>query len=552
MELLLSPVIALLVALMISVSVVPLMMRLAPRIGMIDLPDPRKVHVTPIPRVGGIGIAMGALSALLLLAPWDRFLGSFVTGALILCFFGGWDDMKEIGHYPKFAGQIIAAALVIWVGDVWIADFPLLSEPLPAYVGKPFTLITIVGVINAINHSDGLDGLAGGESLLGLGAMSILAFFGGSENFLFYTAAVSGGVLGFLRFNTHPAKVFMGDLGSQFIGFGLAVLAIQLTQQAIPGLSKTVALLIVGLPVADILMVLYLRISAGMNWFRATKNHIHHRLLELDFSHHEAVLIIYSTQVVIVAGALAMAYELEVLVMAYYMLISGALFLALWLAHARGWRFRPTAGAKQDRQLVVGQLRKVQRVPLFFVKITVPIFLLFAAVTLDLHADLHSVFVMAAIPACLLLGLLVFGLTRSASLYRTAMFCAVAVLGYCSYVLYPDTLSDGAAGLAPNSTLSMAYIGALALMIAWEGFVKKSEFSATTMDFLIMVLLVAATVFAREIAGAPAFWTVIVEMTVLFYACELIITMAARRWNYTLSLSALASMAILMIKPLLA
>jgi UDP-GlcNAc:undecaprenyl-phosphate GlcNAc-1-phosphate transferase len=552
MELLLSPVIALLVALMISVSVVPLMMRLAPRIGMIDLPDPRKVHATPIPRVGGIGIALGTISALLLMAPWDTFLAAFVAGAAVLCFFGGWDDMKEIGHYPKFAGQIIAAALIIWVGDVWIADFPFLAEPLPGWIGKPFTLVTIIGVINAINHSDGLDGLAGGETLLGLAAMSILAYLGGSQTFLFYTAAVSGGVLGFLRFNTHPAKVFMGDLGSQFIGFGLVVLAIQLTQQAIPGLSKTIALLLVGLPVADILMVLYLRVSGGMNWFRATRNHIHHRLLELDFSHHEAVLIIYSTQVLIVAGALAMAYEVEALVVAYYLAISGALFMALRVAHRRGWRFRPGKALTQQRRFVSGQFERLQRVPLLFVKITVPLFLLFAALTLDLHAGLDSVTPIAAIPACLMFCALIFGLKRSATLYRLSMFCAVAVLGYCNYALFPVVEADAALGLGPNSMFSMAYMAALAVMIAWEGFVKKSEFSATTMDFLIMVLLVAATVLAHEMAGATAFWTVIVEMTVLFYACELVITMGAIRWNYALSVSAVASMAILMVKPLVA
>ena len=156
-------------AMAISMAIVPLMIRLAPALGMMDKPDARKVHDTPIPRVGGIGIVIGAIIPMIIWLPFTDLTLSIFFGALILLVFGTWDDIAELGHYVKFVGQFLAAAVVVYYGDLYVSYFPLNSyETISEAIGRPFTVIAIVGMINAINHSDGLDGLAGGESLISL------------------------------------------------------------------------------------------------------------------------------------------------------------------------------------------------------------------------------------------------------------------------------------------------------------------------------------------------------------------------------------------------
>ena len=223
----LNPGIYLIVALMgmaVSMAITPLMMRLAPYIGMVDLPDPRKVHSTPVPRVGGVGIVIGALLPLLIWLPFDDLTLSFLIGSSVLLVFGVWDDVSELDHYVKFVGQFIAAGIIVYYGDLYVVHFPFMGgNLLPEWVGRPFTVIAIVGMMNAINHSDGLDGLAGGESLLSLAAIIYLAFLYDSSVMVIIASATIGGVFGFLRFNSHPARVFMGDGGSQFLGFSITI-----------------------------------------------------------------------------------------------------------------------------------------------------------------------------------------------------------------------------------------------------------------------------------------------------------------------------------------
>ena len=199
-------------AMAISMVIIPLMMRLAPVLGMIDAPDDRKVHTKPIPRVGGLGIVLGALVPMLVWLPFTDLTISIFLGTTILLVFGTWDDIAELGHYVKFTGQFLAAVCVVYYGDLYVSHFPLNNyETLPEFIGKPFTVIAIVGMINAINHSDGLDGLAGGESLISLSVIAYLAYVFDSHLMLVLCAATVGGIFGFLRFNSHPARVFMGD-----------------------------------------------------------------------------------------------------------------------------------------------------------------------------------------------------------------------------------------------------------------------------------------------------------------------------------------------------
>src|SRR5262245_3175518 len=145
----------LLLGVAVSMLIIPLAAKLAPRLGLLDLPDARKVHVEPVPRVGGWGIAIGMLLPLALSFELDPLLVSFILGCLVLFLFGVWDDAREIGHWPKFTGQILAVAIVVFYGDLYVSRLPFFDElTLDATTGKAFTLFVMVGTINAINHSD--------------------------------------------------------------------------------------------------------------------------------------------------------------------------------------------------------------------------------------------------------------------------------------------------------------------------------------------------------------------------------------------------------------
>ncbi|NIR30073.1 MAG: undecaprenyl/decaprenyl-phosphate alpha-N-acetylglucosaminyl 1-phosphate transferase, partial [Gammaproteobacteria bacterium] len=201
-------------AMVISMALIPLAARMAPAVGMIDRPDARKVHAVPIPRVGGIGIVIGALVPMVLVAEADDLSVAFAIGGVALLLIGAWDDVEALDPYVKLLGQIVAAALVVYYGDLYVRYFPFLGhDPLPAWIGQPFTVFALVGAINALNTSDGLDGLAGGESVLSLAGVTYLAYQADGVSALMLAAATIGGVFGFLRYNSHPARVFMGDSG---------------------------------------------------------------------------------------------------------------------------------------------------------------------------------------------------------------------------------------------------------------------------------------------------------------------------------------------------
>lgn len=222
-----------LLSLFITMSLIPVLSRFAGNMNVLDVPDWRKVHGRPVPRVGGLAMAIGALiSALLWIKP-GSFAYAYLIGASIIVMVGFLDDIKGINYRAKFAGQIAAALVLIFVGGVKITTLGNLlpeSVVLPDWLAVPLTLIVIVGVTNAINLADGLDGLAGGICLISLSCLGYFAFLEGDTLIIFLAVALSGAILGFLRFNTFPATVFMGDAGSLLIGFSVIALTLNLTR----------------------------------------------------------------------------------------------------------------------------------------------------------------------------------------------------------------------------------------------------------------------------------------------------------------------------------
>jgi UDP-GlcNAc:undecaprenyl-phosphate GlcNAc-1-phosphate transferase len=508
-----------LTALAISMATTPVMMRLAPRLHMVDMPDSRKVHAVAIPRVGGIGIVAGALvSAMLWMEP-QSWLGSYLLGSLILMIFGAADDSMELGHYIKFLGQFIAAIAVVFWGDIWVSHVPFLASELEPAIGKPFTIIALVGVMNAINHSDGLDGLAGGESLLSLGCIAYLGSLVGGMQVVVLAAAIGGGVFGFLRFNTHPAQVFMGDAGSQFLGFSLGVLAVLLTQQVNPGLSMALPALIIGLPIVDILAVFAQRVYYGMNWFRATRNHIHHRLLDLGLTHGQSVVAIYSVQVLLVLGSLLLSYESDVLVASSYLAVCASVFALINLAERRGWRCARASEPVDPSSSPVGtRFAMLRQLPLKFLKFTVPLYLIAAGLLIE---HVPSDF---ALPAAGVLGLA--GLSLLLKPVATKrLFLRLALYSGVACVVYLLDQSESFAGSAAAS-IEKAYFVLLGLAVAATLRLHQGAngFRTTPLDFLLVIVVVVSGVLAaRQTADHSVVAGTIVRLAVLFYACELAI-----------------------------
>jgi len=529
-----NPFFLLTVAVAISMLVIPLAWRLAPRLGLVDMPDPRKVHSLPVPRVGGWGITIGSLVPLALALTLDPLMQSFIIATVTLFLFGIWDDARQINHWFKFAGQFIAVGVIVYYGDLYVARLPFFEgEVLSAAVGKPFTMVAMVGMINAMNHSDGLDGLAGGETMLSLIAIAILGYSVSDTLLVGVALATIGGILGFLRFNSHPARVFMGDGGSQVLGLTLGFLAVYLTQRAGSAMSAALPLLLFGVPVADILAVLYQRVTGGMNWFRATRNHAHHRLLDLGFSHYETVVIIYSLHAALVVTALLLRYALDSIVAGVFAMAIAALYAALFVAERRHWQLGARGGRFSRLGAFIARLnleRTLRAATLLLIAVLIPAFTLLAALRVA-RVPPDFGLVAAALGAGLLIEMVLRraagpALLRAAS-YVTALFSAYLLIHF------PVAQTTADRQLAMGAIIVLAAAIGLHIRVTTE-----DRFRTTPTDFLIVFGLLTLMVLGLINVGSRDTVDLVIYATVLLYGSEVLIGQASRRrmvlWASTL------------------
>ncbi len=339
-------------SIIISIVLIPVLIKYATALRLVDQPNARKVHTVAIPRCGGIGLAAGAISAMSLFAPMQEEIFGLFIGGLIILTFGILDDRFDLHYKWKFLGQFLAVFAVM-IGGVYIQYIPFNGLEVASLVfALPLTVFFVVGVINAVNLSDGLDGLAAGIMLLSFSAMVYLALEANGANGVkgaVVALAVAGGIVGFLWYNTHPAIVFMGDTGSQYIGFMAAFLSILLTQKINPALNPALPLLLLGLPILDTLTVMARRIRAGRSPFSPDKTHIHHKLMEYGFTHAEAVGCIYLIQGVFLGSAFAFRYSSDLIVIGIYLLISSTLLFLFYVASKTEWSLHPAYENKERR-----------------------------------------------------------------------------------------------------------------------------------------------------------------------------------------------------------
>src|ERR1700733_7976613 len=341
-----------LLAMVVTIAWLPIFGRVAAKWRVVDQPGERKVHALPIPRIGGVAMAIGVLVPAIIVVPLQAADRYFLIAAGGLTAFGALDDRFDLDYRIKMAGQVLAAGIVVLGGDIQIHALTLDDRlMLPAWVSVPLTMFFLVGITNAINLADGLDGLAGGTTFLSLCAVAMLAYSGGQFSSAALAVTFAGAVFGFLRSNTFPASGFMGDAGSQLLGFAVGVLSLRATQSGTSAVSATTPVLLLALPILDTLSVMVQRISEGRSPFSADKNHIHHKLLSFGFDHHEAVMVIYLIQADLFLLAYWMRYESDLAILGVVTVFFVASLTIFHRAAHSGWRLRDPIGPREDPPL---------------------------------------------------------------------------------------------------------------------------------------------------------------------------------------------------------
>lgn len=289
----------------LALALTPLVKKFAVRIGAMDTPNARKVHTRIMPRLGGLGIFLAFIITVAALLPFVSawfttrdmsFVSAFLIGGSIIVLIGALDDRFELSAKVKLLGQIVAASVVVFGFNIRVdfvnIPFQDAYSSLETWVSIPLTILWIVGVTNAINLIDGLDGLAAGVSGIAIGTIAVMSFLMGNTMIALMCLVLLGSIIGFLFFNFHPAKIFMGDTGSLFLGFSLAMLSM-LGFKQIAVVSFITPLIIIGVPLSDTLFAIIRRAVQRKPIFSPDKGHLHHCLRELGFSHRQTVLIIY-------------------------------------------------------------------------------------------------------------------------------------------------------------------------------------------------------------------------------------------------------------------
>ncbi len=296
---------AIVVAFVASIILTPLVRKLAFRIGAVDHPNYRKVHMSVMPRIGGLAIFGAFLIGYILLRPEDSHATGILVGAAIILVTGFLDDMLEITAKAKVLGQLAAAIVVVTWGGLQIEfiNFPFGGQLEFGYLSIPITILWIIGITNAINLIDGLDGLAAGVSTIALMALSVMAIIVPNPFVVATAAILAASSFGFLFFNFHPAKIFMGDTGSLFLGYMISVLAL-LGFKSVAMISLIIPVIMLGVPIFDTFFAIVRRIRMKQKISAPDKSHLHHCLLRIGFSHRQTVLIIYGLAILFGVAAI--------------------------------------------------------------------------------------------------------------------------------------------------------------------------------------------------------------------------------------------------------
>ncbi|MCR3921543.1 MAG: undecaprenyl/decaprenyl-phosphate alpha-N-acetylglucosaminyl 1-phosphate transferase [Firmicutes bacterium] len=297
-------------AFFVSYIVTPLTARLAFIVGAVDRPNMRKVHDSIMPRLGGIAIFAGFSLATAVYSIQNNQIPGIMLGGVVILLIGIADDIRDISPKVKLLGQCLAALVVVQYGIQIEFIHNVFAGYLQVdYLTVPLSVFWIVAVTNAVNLIDGLDGLASGITAIALTTFAVIAYQSGQNAVFVLSIILVGAVLGFLRFNFFPAKIFLGDSGSMFLGFMLAVLPTYGVVKGATAYALIIPIIILAVPLLDTGYAIIRRYLEKKPIFQADRQHIHHRLLNHGLSHLQAVLMIYAISVFLSFSALLVFYS---------------------------------------------------------------------------------------------------------------------------------------------------------------------------------------------------------------------------------------------------
>ncbi|WP_232064527.1 MraY family glycosyltransferase [Rhodocytophaga rosea] len=292
-------------AFLISVFAIPSIIQIAHTKKLLNEPNGRTIHAYLTPRLGGLAIFSGFMSALTIFGRLEHGVQHLLAGCIVLFFIGLKDDIISVSAFKKFFVQILATGIVVFMADIRITSFQGLMGiyELENGISYGFTFLAIIGITNATNLIDGLDGLAGTIIIIIAVSFGVYFYLYGGEQYSAYAdvaVCLAGGILGFLRYNFHRAVIFMGDAGSLVCGFIISVMAIQFVEMRATDSSPSIAIGILFIPLLDTLRVTIIRLYRGISPFTPDKNHIHHCLMSLGFAQLSTVAALGFFNVLIV------------------------------------------------------------------------------------------------------------------------------------------------------------------------------------------------------------------------------------------------------------
>ncbi|MGA6828429.1 glycosyltransferase family 4 protein [Nitrospira sp. NS4] len=503
-------------SLIICMALIPALTASAWRFQFIDVPRERRMHAAPIAKVGGIAFAVATIAAVLVWAPKDQLVLASLLGGGIILLFGVWDDRVGLNYRMKFGGQALAAATVIWFAGVRLSTIPFMDDVLlPGWVAVPLTLLVILGVTNAVNLADGLDGLAGGLSLMSFAGIAYLAYQANEPLLVLLMVSVLGGLLGFLRFNTYPARIFMGDAGSQFLGHYLAVAAILLTDSTRTVYSPLLALFIWGVPLLDTVGVMGQRLLEGRSPFVGDRNHIHHKLLARGLTHGQAVTAIYLVHGVMVSCAYVLRWQSDVVLLGVYLLCAAAI-LSMFIRKpdqvvpvtAPAERVRSMQTGSRSLQLPIGVWA------LTALRVAVPAYLILS-VAMPKAIPWDAGFVAAGLLAAVV-GAMVAG-RGTVWVVRAGLYVGSTCL------MYYGEVSPRLSGTDMMAPLNIGFILLAGLVVLTIRFAHADRFQTTPLDYLIVALALVMPFLPDMTVGEVPVSFLAARLVVLFFSFELLL-----------------------------
>jgi len=329
----------------VSYFISPLVMKFANLVGAVDVPkDERRMHKKPLTRLGGLSIFLGFMAAVFIFNDISLQVAGILIGSVIIVVLGILDDIYRLKAWMKLIVQIIAALIPVFC-DVVIRIF---SNPLYIFgIGGPYldlgiwaypiTVIWIIVITNSVNLIDGLDGLAVGVSSIASISMLIIAVVLPTPHVALLMAALAGGCMGFMPYNRNPAKMFMGDTGALFLGYILATTSIMGLFKLYAIISFAVPFLVLGLPIFDTVSAVLRRLSKGKSPMSPDRSHVHHKLIDMGFSHKQSVAILYLMSAVlgITAVVLTTAGEIKAIILLASVLFASAIAIGLVIVGRR-------------------------------------------------------------------------------------------------------------------------------------------------------------------------------------------------------------------------